>query len=67
MLGDKRLSLKLKSAFADYTQKKNKLDFLRNLSYPSITTFKPQRGDINIAWGSALGNPSSSPNGAILI
>jgi hypothetical protein len=24
----------------------------------SITTEKPQRGDINIAWGSALGNPS---------
>jgi hypothetical protein len=23
--------------------------------------FKPQRGDINIAWGSAPGNPSNAP------
>jgi len=23
----------------------------------NLTTEKPQRGDINIAWGNALGNP----------
>jgi hypothetical protein len=37
-----------------YTQDGNKLDFLRNKNH----LFKPQRGDINIAWGSAPGNPS---------
>jgi hypothetical protein len=34
-----------------YTQEGNKLDFLRNLK-------KPQRGEINIAWGNAPGNPN---------
>jgi hypothetical protein len=37
-----------------YTQEGNKLNFLRNQNH----LFKPQRGDINIAWGSAPGNPS---------
>jgi hypothetical protein len=37
-----------------YTQEGNKLNFLRNKNH----LFKPQRGDINIAWGSAPGNPS---------
>jgi hypothetical protein len=37
-----------------YTQEGNKLNFLRNKNH----LFKPQRGEINIAWGSAPGNPS---------
>jgi hypothetical protein len=37
-----------------YTQEGNKLDFLRNQN----NFEKPQRGEINIAWGSAPGNPS---------
>jgi hypothetical protein len=36
------------------TQDGNKRDFFRNKNH----LFKPQRGDINIAWGSAPGNPS---------
>ena len=38
----------------DYTQEGNKLDFLRNKNHFE----KPQRGEINTAWGSAPGNPS---------
>jgi hypothetical protein len=55
------------------TQEGNKLGFLRNKNHFE----KPQRGDLNIAWGNAPGNPSydhveykgtlKSPNGAILI
>jgi hypothetical protein len=37
-----------------YIQEGNKLDFLRNKN----NFEKPQRGDINTAWGSAPGNPS---------
>jgi hypothetical protein len=37
-----------------YTQEGNKLNFLKNKNH----LIKPQRGDINIAWGSAPGNPS---------
>jgi hypothetical protein len=37
-----------------YTQEGNKLDFLRNKNHFE----KPQRGDINTAWGSAPGNPN---------
>jgi hypothetical protein len=37
-----------------YTQEGNKLNFLRNKNHFE----KPQRGDINIAWGNAPGNPS---------
>jgi hypothetical protein len=37
-----------------YTQEGNKLDFLRNKN----NFEKPQRGEINIAWGSAPGNPN---------
>jgi hypothetical protein len=36
------------------TQEGNKLDFLRNKN----NFEKPQRGEINIAWGSAPGNPN---------
>jgi hypothetical protein len=42
------------SVFSYYTQEGNKLDFLRNKNH----LFKPQRGEINTAWGSAPGNPS---------
>jgi hypothetical protein len=38
----------------NYTQEGNKLNFLRNKNHFE----KPQRGDINIAWGNAPGNPS---------
>jgi|GEM_PF-3619454 len=37
-----------------YTQEGNKRDFLRNKN----NFEKPQRGEINTAWGSAPGNPS---------
>jgi hypothetical protein len=37
-----------------YTQEGNKLDFLINEN----NFEKPQRGEINTAWGSAPGNPS---------
>jgi hypothetical protein len=52
--GNKLDFLRNKNNLSSYTQEGNKLDFLRNKNH----LLKPQRGEINIAWGSAPGNPS---------